>query len=482
MTNRRYLAACLPALFAGLLVSSDPAKALDTDPVAVSTKPRLIVLTDMSSIQSGVREPDDAQSLIRLMLYANEFDIEGLVASSGLQHGRVVRPEYIRRIVDAYAQCRPNLVVHNKSYPDFYNKSYPTADQLRRVIKSGQPHADRGIPASQSIGAQKDTQASEWIINVVDKSDSRPVWVTVWGGPADLAQALWKVRNTRSSAQVAEFVSRLRVVASGNQDETAGWIKNNFPNIFFATRKEGARGMYRGGDQSLVSSSWVKTNIRGHGALGQMYPDYHGGDIWSWKIGKINGIKGGDSATYMGLIRNGLNVPDKLSVQNWGGRLQIDGRNPDRYWDDINRVGNYRKDISPYLAAVYRWRPDFQADYAARFDWCAKPYSQANHNPMNSTGNQVINTRVASGKRIRLQSGNWSDPDGNNMAFHWQKLSEESSYRSGIKIENGNTESPYITAPNVSRSQSISMLLTVKDDGKPPLVSYKRVNLTVSPR
>ncbi|GAB3678428.1 DUF1593 domain-containing protein [Salinisphaera aquimarina] len=373
-------------------------------------------------------------------------------------------------------------MTHNKSYPDFYNKSYPTADQLRQVIKSGQPNADNGISVSQTIGAGKDTQASNWIVSAVDKPDNRPVWVTIWGGPADLAQALWKVKQTRSSAQVAKFVSKIRVVASGNQDPTAGWIKTNFPHMFYATRKEGGRGMYRGGDQSLVSSSWVQHNIRGHGALGQMYPDYHGGDIWSWKLGKVNGIKGGDSSSYMGLIRNGLNVPNTLTAENWGGRLQVDGRNHDRYWDAIDRVGNYQHDISPYIAAVYRWRPDFQPDYAARFDWCAKPYSQANHNPMNSTGNAVINERVASGKTIRLNSGDWSDPDGNNLAFHWQKMNEESSYGGGVSMQNGNTASPSITAPNVSRTQSIHMLLTVEDDGEPSLVSYKRVNITVSPR
>ena len=37
---------------------------------------RLVVLTDISSLKVGVAEPDDGQSLIRLMLYANEFDIE----------------------------------------------------------------------------------------------------------------------------------------------------------------------------------------------------------------------------------------------------------------------------------------------------------------------------------------------------------------------------------------------------------------------
>ena len=39
-------------------------------------KPRLVVLTDIGG------DPDDQQSMIRLMVYANEFDIEGLIASA----------------------------------------------------------------------------------------------------------------------------------------------------------------------------------------------------------------------------------------------------------------------------------------------------------------------------------------------------------------------------------------------------------------
>lgn len=138
--------------------------------------------------------------------------------------------------------------------------------------------------------------------------------------------------------------------------------------------------------------------------------------------------------------------------------------------------------MSKHMATVYRWRPDFQAEYAARFDWCAKPHSQANHVPMNSRGNDIINQRVTEGQRVRLQSGDWSDPDGNNLAFHWKKVNEESSYRGRINLRNSNPASPDFTAPSVRHRESVHLLLTVKDDGKPALVSYKRVNITVMPR
>src|SRR4051794_19944479 len=152
-------------------------------------RPRLVVLTDISSLSAGEAEPDDGQSLIRLMLYTNDFDIEGLIASSNMGHGQRVQPELIRRVVDAYGEARPNLVRHDDRYP--------TASELAAVVKAGQPVAGPKTPLTDSIGEGKDTEASEWIIRVVDRPDPRPVWVLIWGGSADLAQAIRKVRATR---------------------------------------------------------------------------------------------------------------------------------------------------------------------------------------------------------------------------------------------------------------------------------------------
>ena len=67
-------------------------------------RPRVLVLTDISSLTASVREPDDGQSLIRFLLFSNEFDVEGIIASSNMRHGQTVRPELIHQAVDAYAQ------------------------------------------------------------------------------------------------------------------------------------------------------------------------------------------------------------------------------------------------------------------------------------------------------------------------------------------------------------------------------------------
>ena len=107
------------------------------------------------------------------MLYTNEFDIEGLVATSNLGHGQRVRPELIRQVVDAYGKVRPNLLLHDARYPP--------AEGLRDGIKAGQPVAGPKVPVAESVGEGKDTEASEWIIRVVDRPDPRPVWVVDLG-------------------------------------------------------------------------------------------------------------------------------------------------------------------------------------------------------------------------------------------------------------------------------------------------------------
>src|SRR6516225_4060587 len=166
----------LPVLWTVALLAADIAPAADQAPA----KPRLLVLTDIGG------DPDDQQSMIRLMTYANEFEIEGLIASAAGVPGELkedaTHPDLIREIVEGYGKVRPNLLLHR---PD-----YPAAGALLQRIKCGNPR--RGV---QNLGARHDTEGSRWITKVVDRDDPRPVNVTIWGGSTDLAQALWRIRH-----------------------------------------------------------------------------------------------------------------------------------------------------------------------------------------------------------------------------------------------------------------------------------------------
>src|SRR4051812_32131345 len=135
--------------------------------ITFAAKPRLVVLTDIGG------DPDDQMSMVRLLTYANQIDIEGLVATH--VNGRV-NPEQIEKIVAAYGKVRDNLERHEPGFP--------AADYLRERIAAGVP-----LDHMQGVGEGHDSPGSELLIRAAERDDPRPLWVTVWGGPNVLAQA-----------------------------------------------------------------------------------------------------------------------------------------------------------------------------------------------------------------------------------------------------------------------------------------------------
>ncbi len=99
--------------------------------------------------------------------------------------------ELVMRYVEAYAQVLPSLLQHSDEYP--------SASLVAGVVKRGATHITFALDSAGKseddihdlIGPGKDTQGSDLIIQVVDKEDTRPVDISVWGGTADLAQAIW---------------------------------------------------------------------------------------------------------------------------------------------------------------------------------------------------------------------------------------------------------------------------------------------------
>ncbi len=323
-------------------------------------RPRVIVLTDISSMQSGVLEPDDTESMVRFLLYSNEFDVEGLIATSYGPHG--TKPEYIRQLICAYGKIRENLAKHDDRYP--------AAEQLLAVTKEGSGHV-----GMEYLGEKNDTPGSRLIIEAADKEDSRPLWILLWGGPLDLAQAIWRVCHDRTPEEAAAFKSRLRVYAIGDQyDGTGPWIKQNHPDIFYITNYAAFRGMYRYGNPSLTSEAWVKNHVScGHGPLGALYPVYNGGDPW----GAVTGMKEGDTPSFLYLIPAHGHDPEDPTGESWGGQFRSVG---ERQYQDVPsgwKKTNDPDEIRIYAETVAKWRPEFQADFAERLSWCLSPLDYA---------------------------------------------------------------------------------------------------------
>jgi hypothetical protein len=455
-----------------LLISAGGAGPVQKE-LAVEDKPRVLILTDVSSLRAGVAEPDDGQSLVRLMLYTNDLQIEGLVASSNLGHGQRVQPELIHQVIDAYGKVQSSLQRHDRSYP--------SAGHLHERVKAGQPEAGPKIPVLTSIGSGRDTEASQWIIQVVDQPDPRPVWVCIWGGSADLAQALWKVQQTRSAEALQAFIRKIRVHAIADQDATGPWIRQQFPTLFYILHRHNFRGMYRGGNTQLTDSNWVATRIQQSGSpLGALYPNYTGGDIWSSRIGRVKGVKEGDTPSFLSLVPNGLNVPEQPELGGWGGLFS---QNTDGFYSDrIDSTATPTPDDpTPYMASVYRWRPDWQADFVARLQWCSKPYRETNHHPrviIDGDATRKPIRRVASaGTAIQVDAGKSTDPEKQSLRYQWLHFPQ--SAPPGIRLQGDQTSRLTCRIDQGVLPQTVSLLLRVTDSGQPALSSYRRILVEV---
>jgi hypothetical protein len=325
------------------------------------------------------------------------------------------------------------------------------------------------------VGEGKDTEASRWLIRCVDQPDPTPLWVAIWGGSADLAQALWRVRHDRSPEEFEAFAARLRVHAIGDQDSTGPWIREQFPGLFTITQRRAYRGMYRGGDERLVSSAWVEGNIHGHGPLGDLYPDYRGGDIWSSTLGPVRGIKEGDTPSFLALVPNGLTDLERPWLGSWGGRFAGKGR---RLTDVPDMDLDTSKDPDPRMSSVHRWRAAFQNDFAARLDWCEKPFAEANHPPVVRVDG-AADRRARPGDSILIDASGSADPDGDELVYRWSVYPPDPEAASGATIRDGSTARARVDLGEGLRGRTVHLLLSVSDDGSPGLTRYARVRIAV---
>jgi hypothetical protein len=353
----------LLAFFApALVIGASAAQEVVSQRASAVVRPRVVILSDFPPLDviavgagHGLAEkrsdPDDVQSMVRFLLYANEFDIEGLVASAATL-ANVAKKQNILDILNLYDQVDENLRKHDPLYP--------TAEKLRATVSQGRDKT-WGKPAKEIVGDGKDSEASEAIIKFVDRSDPRPIWFLVWGGPADLAQAIWKVQSTRSPAELGRFLGKLRIYLIAKQDGSAQWLLDNSPTLFVIVSERNYMGMFwdsRGADQKLSDLAWINANIRqGHGPLGAVYPE-------SGANPKTPGVIEGDSPSFLHLVSSarGLNDPEKPDQPGWGGKFVR--RDPSRnHWFDDPAGGQ----------TVWRWRAQVQEEFARRADWMKDP-------------------------------------------------------------------------------------------------------------
>jgi hypothetical protein len=404
-------------------------------------------------VTGGFGEPDDAQSLVRLLLYANEFDIEGLVATYS-PHWGDAKPEYIQAMIGAYGKVWEQLRKHDERYPD--------PDKLLYVMEKGDTNVGKRWIHEMTPG-------SERLLKAVESDDPRPLWVIAWGGTNVLAKALFNARHSRTDSQFQELLSKLRVYAIADQDYTGSYIRRQFSTLMYIKSSKSFRGMYCGGDPSLVTSEWVDTHVRAfHGTLGAAYPNYDGYN----SSGPVKGVKEGDTPSLLYLIPNGLGDPEHPEWGSWGGRFQASREH--QYadacdeWDSTMNEGN----------TVARWREAYQADFQARLDWCVKGFEEANHAPIVKVEGDLVRM-VYADEPMTFDASASEDPDGDDLSFYWEIYPEAGSYSGEVPVDQDGHGRASLKAPQVEQDETLHLILTVTDHGGPRLRSYARFIIQV---
>lgn len=464
-----------------------PVCAKQKEEIRLTDKHRLIVLSDIEA------EVDDTQSFVRLLLYSNQIDIKGLIATTSVWKRTSVAPGSIVKVINAYRKVQPNLLTHEAGFPE--------ADALLKLVKSGLPKYGMA-----GVGEGNDSEGSDMIIKVLEENDERPLWISVWGGANTLAQALYKIKHSKTEADAKRLISKLRVYTISDQDDSGIWMRNNFPDLFYVVSPgddygsatwTGINSFIKGINNEKISNTWLSQNIQqGHGPLGTEYLDV------AW------GVEG-DTPAFLHLIQNGLNMPERMDWGGWGGRYEFykpdfsklkkgnsgapyepetraiwtnadDKYTPYRYQEYGRAMVFDTVSFSGYKETLWRWRDDFQNDFAARMDWCIKSFQEANHPPVPILQHSEEIT-VKSGEGFGLNAQLSTDPDGDNLSFLWFSYPEAGSYKKSIITNAENTHAVYVKAPIVDKIETAHIILKVTDKGTPALSRYKRIIVTIIP-
>jgi len=467
---------------------------------------RVFVLTDMGN------EPDDAQTAVRLLLYANELDIEGVVAVTSFYQRQTVSPQLINERIDAYGKIVGNLQRHDTGWP------HP--DSLRKIAAPGQPKYGMA-----EVGSGKQSQGSQLLKKAILKSDPRPLYVCINAGANTLAQALWDLRNELSKEELQNAIDKIRVYDDTGQDDAGAWIAKEFPDLqYYRSRFQvfafmghmiGMGSHFQGPkvwaedpieanrwsfDQHLQATHhWADSNIRfGHGPLGALYLHRH----WA--------MEGGGTSTWIGHVNKGLYSGEHMTWGGWGGRFEDtltlnaqsalgvvnkDQKKFEDYYmfmeaEDTWVQGKTKWDLPEEQwknsddAPMWRWREAHFNEFKARMDWCVSNYESVNHNPVivykGCKIRKIEHINVEAGTDITLDVSDTYDPDGDEIHYNWWVYKESGTFKGNLTLEKEKPSVCSFSIPENITGKEIHLILEIHDENPiAPLYAYKRFVISV---
>ena len=446
-------------------------------------KPRLVVCTDIAPADV---EPDDMESMVRLMAYADCFEIEALITSVGWNCDPYPKEwaEYLQRVIEAYRKDVTKLMQRSKQ-KDFmpidkengqqHLGYWPSADYIKSRAVMGSIHGGIG-----AIGENNDSPGSELLIRLADEDDPRPIYVAAWGGANTLAQAIWRVKQTRSEDEVRSFVRKFRLFTITDQDMQYSMRMNRAYSSHLWLRKDFADDLQFIWDEGawqeqceLGKRHWQQHQdmIQGKGALGKEYPTY------KW------GVEG-DTPSFLYVMPNGLNDPEDPHQAGWAGYHERG-----LCADSLTTAWTSWQEPLRSISVGYKQRfyPDELNDFCARMQWAAE--GKGNHNPRvavrvldgspvkNISSIAPLRITAKAGDTIRLNASNSSDPDGDALTFYWWQQPEIG--RTTATIDDASTAIATVRIPTDAPSDTIHLICEVHDNSPFHLVAYRRIIVNI---
>ena len=289
--------------------------------------PRIIVSTDI-----GGSDPDDYQSLVHLLLYADRFNIEGLVSSPP----DAGRKEHIEEVIAAYAGDYEKLKAHSDLFP--------SPEYLLSVTKQG------AIDPQQGVTPPELSEGAEWIVKKAAETSDQSLYVLVWGSITDVAQAVHHHPAIKKNLRVYS-------IGSWNTEQdrrSRDYLFRHHPDLWWIENNTTFRGMYMGGDTTgrMGNLSFVETHVKDHGALGNLF----------WE--KKKDIKMGDTPSVLYFLQGDYANPEG---ESWGGSFVKTEHGPN-YWTD-NPADSLIENNRPGARTVNKFRQEYLKDWAERMKW-----------------------------------------------------------------------------------------------------------------
>ena len=450
--SRLMVAACLIHVFCGHIALSKSA-----------THYRYIVCTDMTH--------DDDNSLIRLLHYANEMDIEAIIVTDqGPESVKI--PDWpnkmwkrAQEIITAYGKAVENLRLHDPRYP--------TADYFRRITQQGRGFAQRMTGSMDAgdqrfwdyVGENRDSDGSDYLQQVFDRKDERPIYVGFWGGSITFAQAMWRYQQKHSEEDIQALLDKLIFHCISFQDVTFDY----FIDLDAMNPTPAGRRFYGDYEGQRRIPSVLLADIDHFwtymGAIDdKMVHEYSGplGDLYD------SGGEG-DTPAFLNLISMNLGLSDIARPQFGGwGDMFTEHRLPHVWLAEIERVSE-----------LTRWLPQATNSFYARCRWEDTDFAGANHDPIagfdNDTSNDFVYLNADPKQTVALSAEGSSDPDGDNLTYAWWHYQEADTYHGTVFIRNANGQAASFVFPEDGEGKAIHIILEVQDDGLPRLTRYRRI-------